>query len=314
MIASLQRTLAAGCAYLLRCQAASGLLRDYALPVGPSGDWVTAVAGLALAEAGARGVHEGATTEAARRAAGWLVGVRNYDAGWGYNAATGPDADSTAHVLALLRALGLPLAHADVDFLVAHRRADGGFATYDRRGAAGWGQSHIDVTPVVFLALPAEERIAFADETAAFLLANRGADGSWPAYWWRGRQYSTYWSLRALRAVGRHDDAIAPPCLIREPLHDVRSYFDLAYAIGILQLAGADEDSAVARLVRHLQRGQRSDGSWPGGYDLRVTDARLRRPGCDPPLPDDRSRYYADLAGIMTTAHVVRVLAALPGM
>ena len=91
--------------YLLNQQAADGHWEDYSLPVGPSDAWVTAYVGLAL---GHVTPHTGAAAapSAAKRAARWLVTNRPYAAGWGYNGRTRPDADSTAHVIALLQATG----------------------------------------------------------------------------------------------------------------------------------------------------------------------------------------------------------------
>jgi hypothetical protein len=291
----------AACAYLLARQQADGRFVDYVLPVGPSDEWVTAVAGLALADAGARGWHSGAA-EAAHRAAGWLARGRRPRAGWGFNRRTEADADSTAHVLQLFARLALPVADADVAWLMSHRHYGAGFATYRRDD--GWGEPHPDVTPVAFFALPFEERLAYGEELADWVLANRAVDGCWPAYWWRSGHYSTYWNLRMLRALGRA--TAAPPGMIVDPLRGVRSCFELGWVAGILAVAG-DATEARAVVAALLER-QASDGSWPGCADLRVTDSRYRRPWSDPPLSDDRSRCYVDVAGILTTASIVRVL------
>src|SRR5437868_2631287 len=93
---TIRSAVEAACAYLLTRQHADGRFIDYALPVGPSDEWVSAVAGLALAEAGAHGWHAGAV-EGAHRAAAWLARVRHPRAGWGFNRRTEADADSTAH-------------------------------------------------------------------------------------------------------------------------------------------------------------------------------------------------------------------------
>src|SRR6185503_10172256 len=92
--------------------------------------------------------------EGATHAGAWLTSVRPYTAGWGFNAATGPDADSTAYALCLLREVGQAAAPADEAWLQDRWLPGRGFATYDRLD--NWGLAHPDVTPIAFRALCAE--------------------------------------------------------------------------------------------------------------------------------------------------------------
>jgi hypothetical protein len=297
----LTASLAAGVDYLLARQAADGHFEDYRLPVGRSDQWITAVAGATLAGVG----HRFARTEvarAARRAADWLLCARSYPAGWGFNGITGPDADSTAWTLHLLAAVDVPARASDVEWLLGQHR-HGGFATYDRDD--GWGRPHPDVTPLAFLALPSSARDAIAAAVTAF---SRDAcvDGRWwPAYWWRNCHYSTYWNLRLARELG-WDGLAPPPCVSDAPPHAVSSCFDLAHLVGIAHI-GCRAPDLASDLADQLCSHQRSDGSWPGSDDLRVTDPRLREPWREA-LDDDRSARFVDVESILTTASVVAIL------
>ena len=282
--------------FLVAHQSPEGWWRDYDnLPVGASDGWVTAYVGRALADAAAAGI-ESAAAASARRAAAWLRDVRAYPAGWGYNAQTGPDADSTAHAIALLRACDIPVGTADVAWLRGRFRDNGGCATYDRKDA--WGVAHVDVTPVAFLALPDTARAEIAPGVRRFIEVCRNADGTWPAYWWRTCHYSTYWNLRALAAIDGQPPLETPGCDEGE----AGSAFDLAFAVGASALAGGPFSARLRRLLRQ----QSDDGSWPGAANLRVTDPRCLRPWETP-----AGLLYVDTQRLLTTASVLLVLGDL---
>jgi hypothetical protein len=289
----------AGVRYLIARQQGNGSWQDYhRFPVGSATEWVTAFVGAALFDAGAP-----EALPAARRATARLLAVRPPGGAWGFNAATGPDADSTAWAMIALRAAGLSIPPTAVAFLASLRRSDGGFATYPR--ADGWGISHPDVTPVAVLALPDSERSGAAEGALAFALRTVHADGSWPAYWWRGRHYSSYWNRVLLSALGR---AMPPPNAAPvEPSRTIESAFDLSWVLAIAAL-DADPPPAVAALARLLVERQRGDGGWPGGADLRVT-----APFCHCPWVLPFGTLYEDDAGLITTASAVRALALALG-
>ena len=87
-----------GTQYLLAHQDRTGLWHDYSLPPGPSDAWSTAWVGWCLA-----GSDAPMAAGARRNAATALLALRQPE-GWGYSAATGPDADSTAWVVRFLAA------------------------------------------------------------------------------------------------------------------------------------------------------------------------------------------------------------------
>src|SRR5690606_17544007 len=96
--------------------------RDFAIVNGASDHWVSAVVGLAVAP------HARPAAERARTA---LLRARDPAQGWGYNAASPADADTSAWVLRFLRALdpAEPCARAIEAFLARHPLAHG-FTTY----------------------------------------------------------------------------------------------------------------------------------------------------------------------------------------
>src|SRR5262245_63507547 len=120
-------SLAGAATYLSARQKPDGRWEDFDLPVGRSDAWVTAYAGRSLLRAG-RATADPRAVECAERAARWLGSARAYERGWGYNAATGPDADSTAHAILLLRDAGLAVDPADERWLLGHWVPDAGFA------------------------------------------------------------------------------------------------------------------------------------------------------------------------------------------
>jgi hypothetical protein len=237
----------------------------------------------------------------ALRAAKWLLANRPYPAGWGYNRRSGADADSTAHALLLLSAAGFDADPADVDFIEAHARPDGGFATF--QGPGSWGASHADVTPAATLALPRARREARRAAVLHHVERARLPDGSWPAYWWRTHHYSTYWNVRLRRALG-----VPVRCPLRVhdgETHAVRSAFDLAHVIALAALVGLPQVTRIA-LGDELVGLQTEEGGFPGDLNLRVTD-----PGCAAPWIAPAGRLYCDIHGIITTASAVRALTCL---
>lgn len=278
--------------FLLATQQEDGHWSDYQLPVGPSTEWVTAFAGLALAFSG-RVFGAAGAEEAGRRAAAWLQSQRSYPVGWGYNGRTGADADSTALALRLFHRLALPVAPEDTAFLLDHWKADGGFSTYRRADA--WGRPHVCVTTQAFRALDADTRRPLIPSLRGFLAGTRlHGRGGWPAYWWTQPAYSTYGCLALLREL----DVPLTACEL--PRSAQATAFDKAHAWGIAALSGAEADAE--RLHDELLSSQRGDGAWPGSPCLRVTD-----PGCADPWRRPKGATYSD-GGVLTTAAVLVVL------
>ena len=270
-----------------------------ALPIGAATEWVTAFVASALLDAGGA-----AGRDAADGAVAHLVCVHaGRSGGWGYNATTGSDADSTAWALLALAAHGTPAPPSAVRFVESLRRRDEGFATYPR--ADGWGLSHPDVTPTAALALSAVGVADALERAAGFALRTVARDGTWPSYWWRGRHYSTYWNRVLCAAAGHPVPPLGPAP--DEPSRSVRSAFDMAWVLAIAALDG-DPRPAVSSLARLLIDAQRDDGGWQGAPNLRVTS-----PACHSPWVFPVGQLYTDGRGLMTTASAIRALTMAVG-
>ena len=298
MIASVAAAIARAVRYLERSQSPSGCWTDYRLPVGPSDAWVTAYAGWSLARC-ARATNDAAAAAAADAAAEWLTRERPYEAGWGYNSTTGPDADSTGLAIALLDDRGRAVRDEDRRLLASMWDLDGGgFATYAGRGDA-WSRPRVDVIFPAFAALPAACRTAWSGAAVGHVHAARARDGLWWGFWWAGPWYPTWTALALLDSLGTPLPAFDPA----EEWPLPRTSLEVAFLAGVLHRwnAGVLRDHLLERLLGT----QEPDGQWEGGFDLRVTD-----PDCDAPWErSDSGVLYRDFAATVTTASVLRMLA-----
>jgi hypothetical protein len=282
--------------YLADLQRTDGSWGDYFLPVGEATQWVTAFAGLALASAARQAFHE--ALGPAQRAADWLASARTYPAGWGYNGTTGIDADSTGLALRLFRSLGREVRPEDEQCLLGQWRPGGGFATYN--GPGYWAAVHPCVTSVAFLGLSATARLCLLRDLLGYLSRTIRQDGTWPAYWWRNHLYSTFhhrFLLRQLNISEQYPD----PSVQATPT-DEASPFELAYAVGIEYLRRRP-GQYKGELLHRLLDVQKQDGSWEGGFNLRVTE-----PDCARPWDDPRGTLYADEYSTITTASAITAL------
>ena len=298
--ASLLATLHAAVSYLLSQQGDDGAWRDYhGLPVGPSDAWVTAYVALGL---DAVAEPPGGTAEATARAAAWLSRTRPHAVGWGYNATTEPDADTTAHVLQLLRRHGHAVDPRDEAWLLDKWRAPGGFTTFDGPGA--WASVHPCVTPVVYAALSERVQERLRAPMREYLARHRLPNGAWPSYWWRTCHYSTYHNLLLARSLGVDlGEGGARPVVEPHPHFAVRSSLDLAFVVGCAALA-SEPSPGLAALVQRLIERQQPSGCFAGGEDLRITHH-----DCHAPWDVPAGELYVDDRHTITTASVVRVLA-----
>ncbi|WP_322014702.1 prenyltransferase/squalene oxidase repeat-containing protein [Paraburkholderia sp. J12] len=298
---TLRDRMARACRYLCDLQQPDGSFRDYRLPVGEATQWVTGFVGLALAEA-AQAADLPRARASAAAAADWLIRERRSAPGWGYNACTGPDADSTGFAIRLLRATGRPVDPADQDALLRHWRPGGGFATY-AEGPDAWGDAHPCVSAAAFLALDSKNQNRLQSELLRFTGRMAHADGSWPSYWWRTHHYSTWHHLLLLRRLGQC--GTPSPHGATGTLLETTSAFDLAYAAGIAHWR-APGSAEAARLLSDLLAAQRADGGWTGGFNLRVTD-----PSCCTPWVRPQGDLYRDRAGSITTGSALFVLSEI---
>ncbi|HEV2677170.1 MAG TPA: prenyltransferase/squalene oxidase repeat-containing protein [Aliidongia sp.] len=285
-----------------------GFWRDFDLSIGESDEWVTGFIACQLALAGQeRG------RSVAEQAIAWLLRRQRPSGGWGYNAVSPPDADSTAWVLHLAAALGIasPALEPAKAFLAEHFLPDGGVATYgpatpirldDRvlttAEAAGWRQGHdcvlANVAPL------------FGGDTLARLRRRHRPDGAWTAYWWDNDIFATALAVDSLNPA---DDAAAIAaartwCLALDPAS--LSTFDLAWVLRPLLNHGPAVDGMPA-LTRLLQLQER-DGGWPAGAPLlHVLPHQTDRDGA-PPKYIDQERCFTTASALATLALARRAI------
>src|SRR5439155_3557774 len=132
-----------------------------------------------------------------------------------------------------------------------------------------------------------------------YVIRNRRADGSWPAFWWRSCKYSTYWNLHLLQFLG-YNESVKAALFIADD--EVSSAFDLSFVLGISSLARPDL-SIVDDLVSKLLGLQLPDGRWPGAPNLRVTHHECYRPWERPV-----GALYIDTQGLISTASAIYML------
>lgn len=292
--------------FLLGRQSRGGQWIDFELPVGPSDGWVTSYVGLALAELPA--AHRPARLDRAlERAADWCAGAMGPDHGWGYNAFTGSDADSSAFAIRFLRAVGRAVPAGCHARLRGFQRTDGGFGTYARIDPKdSWGHSHADVTPNALLALalddPADATVAAG---VAWSVASQAPAGWWPSFWWRSHDYATWANVRMLSVMG--SNFAAARCLatcVHDPMPAAPFEASLRLAtLAIVDPRGADR---IAEAREAILAAQQLDGSWPSSPMLRLTDPRCPDPWAGAPS----GTLYPDARRIFTTATVLASLVA----
>jgi len=288
--------------FLLAAQSQDDLWRDFRLVNGMSDEWVSGFVGFALADAAMN-----ASKTRLERTLSALLGRQRSDGGWGYNAISPSDADSTAWVLKMLGRLkhdGDAVTRGRA-FLRSHLLPGGGFATYapatrisfgDGRSQlddSGWRASHSCVAANAAALLP--------DPLRALLRSQQRPEGNWTAYWWRNDIYATALAVQALDGpdaapIGR------PACdWAQKQRGHARSAFDRAWLSLILASGEGPCRRQAREICLELASEQRDDGSWRSGAEMLFPrpDARHR---------SDRDSVILDHRCLYTTASVLMAI------
>lgn len=280
----------------LGCEVA-GLWSDFAAPMISPGstECISAFMATQLAPTPA-------AEAVARSVASTLLAHARPSGGWGYRADVAEDVDSTAWVVLSATATGVRPAPGVFDraatYLLAHRRAGGGFATYDGRerrrltvrDVPQWSDPDVSVTCSALLALAALGRLdGDARREGCAFVAGRCTGRGWTSQWWKGTAYATWLAVLVLTSLGDgiHDKecAIARDHLLATRRVDggwgdgpALNAFDTALAILTLSRLGHAGDAALlAASTSALAGCQAATGGWPGG-------ARMLAPGAHPGL------------------------------
>lgn len=262
--------------FLLERQGEDGLWTDYELPPGPSDAWTTSVVGLALARTGAPLAQLDPAREGVAR-------LRR-EAGWGYNATTACDADTTS--------FALRFAGGDSRVLARYLDGDGNAHTFSGQRFGSWAWAHPDVTASVGLAAAARGASrALLRLVRAAVLASRTPAGTWRSFWWATDAYALARSLELLAATGGVPATVAAAA--RAAVHERTggSAFEAAQLLTSATLAGAATRALAARLLDLQER----DGGWPPSAELLVPDQLDGRSG---PAHEDGNRLHSTAAAL----------------
>lgn len=302
---AVQRALAA----VLAMQCDNGKWTDFYIPDvgGVSDTWVTAHVGLRLANLPSTWSNP-AIVRALEAATDYLLST--WRSGWGYNEQSPVDADSTAHALLFLQAIGREIPRHAVHVLLRFQQNDGGFATF--RGTAevsaahSWYISHPDVTPIVIRALvpyiTAPKIARVVTQACQHIEIDRIDDHTWPAFWWRLRWYTASAWLQAFRAINAPLPAFGR-LLGQDGTFQCTSDLDSALLHEFLTAMGSVNDAQP--IVQYLVRRQCEDGLWPSVPVLRVAKPEVYRPW----EAQDAGTLYADVQGVYSAATILSTLA-----
>lgn len=330
---ALSSAIGSAVAFLVRARGRGGWWHEYDTLAGSSDEWVTGYVGSALAS-----VPEPAAMRTATYAWRLLKTRRWWSAGWGFNRRVPPDADTTAWVLRLHRALGVTgsrRARRARRYLRAHVRPDGGVATYAAEGPIrwftrlqpkvslrGWCSSHTCVSAAVALVADADNRRKIVE----YLRRSQNPEGNWVGYWWCEDAYATALAAEALELASNSGDLhrigsavewacrrIGPEGAARSQYEPAGSAFGTSCCLRILLLSarrGVARDRLRAA-VTWLLRQQRSDGSWQPSAVLRIPPPHVLDPKHYVPwIVGGRAggSVQVDRGGVFTTATVLSAL------
>jgi hypothetical protein len=288
--------------FLVAAQSQDDLWRDFRLVNGVSDEWVSGFVGFALA-----GTCGRAAISSFDRTLCALLRRQRADGGWGYNANSPADADSTAWVLKLLKRLkhgGEALKRGE-EFLRAHLLPEGGFSTYATSTKilfgeglppvddAGWRSSHCCVAANAAAVLP--------DPLLELVRSAQEPEGNWTAYWWRSDVFATALAVQALLETDSQHSRQSARHWARKQIVTANSPFDRAWLIQLL-CAGAEADQRLAReLCLALVAEQRDNGSWRPG-------AEMLFPRPDAPARSETDNIILDHKGLLTTASALMAI------
>ncbi len=260
----------------------------------------------------------------------FLLKSRHDIGAWSYSAIVPPDADSTAWSLMALQSFD-ELKDDDLQkartFLWSHY-IDSGIATYNIESGigefisapskeiiAGWTSAHPDVSIATILADINNEKVPIILKW----LIEQENEGLIDSYWWRGPYYTTTLLLRVLSIQRKvlpkeHAQKIVNGLINLQlesggfglGITNEPDAFSTAMALeAFVHLSNIDTTKEKTLCLKALIESQQSNGSWDGGYILRIPMPNIK----DPNIIDTWSlengagnSYVKDQNGIFATA------------
>jgi len=282
-----------GLAFLRDARSPDGWWQDFELLAGYSDEWVSAyVASLLL------NYHSPASVELALQTMLQLDNRRAASAeGWGFNALTPPDSDSTAWALFLGARLRLEPSGrhlAALAWLKKQANPDGGLPTYGdpdevRRFMGidpgmdfqGWSQSHTTVSAITAAVIP-----SMSAGVQRYLEGVQQDDGGWGCYWWVDRCQPTTLALMATDTrldMQRREAASlwlqekARKILQTQDSEPVNCFSAAWCVLGLGLFESSECQSYRDEIIGLLLANQSAAGGWDGSARLRVPYPRQRK-------------------------------------
>jgi len=289
----LQIALTAAVRYLKYSRDTDGFWTDFMTSAGQSKMWVTAYAGLQLAE----------TTQGMQLAHD-AFSVSFYQT-CSYNESILQDGDSTNFAMGLRRRVWGEADASQLCTWLSFMNADGGWVTYRNEAqlrkrlelpqhisVTDWLTSKACVTSAAAYVLKMyTELVTEYQLTCAYLIKHQHADGYWESYWWTSPIYATAFAILALGTSIEHviSKARALAWLAEQQTeggawhddfvtaHDSSFFTSLAVKAFLSEPTGIYAQS-VDRGVRWLLSHQTTDGSWLTSRILRIPATNVAQP------------------------------------
>jgi hypothetical protein len=289
----LRNSITASISYLRRSCDADGCWTDFMTSAGQSKLWVTAYAGLQLAETkrGLQLAHD------AFNASFYLPAS--------YNESILQDGDSTNFAMGLRRKVWGEADASQLETWLAFMDADGGWVTYrdeaqlrkrlelpQHVSVADWMTSKACVTAAAAYVLKMYKELATEYQlTCSYLLTHQHVDGYWESYWWTSPIYATAFAILALGTSPAHaaSKARALGWLAAQQMASGAwgttsaaaqgSAFFTALAIkALLSETGTSYSNSAERGASWLLSNQTTDGSWLTSRILRIPATNVAQP------------------------------------
>lgn len=284
-IYDIDEAISKGIDFVLLNQQQSGWWKDYYLSPGTSDEWVTAYVAYYLA-----GLGDPKSNSAIYRA--WRILKTRYRSrqGWGYNALTPADADSTIWVWLFIDRCALQEKFSKFKSLDLRRydHPEGGITTYSLLGPLGL-KNKLNREPdfngwqIPHLCVTAAYALAGKTEALDYLLGHQNTGGSWYGYWWSGPEYATSLAVEALfntdpeKYINQLNKALKWACIrANEELEEARpNDFKIALLLRVVLCADQKREkvSIMDKMVHHLLRSQETSGYWDSAAEMRKPDS-----------------------------------------
>ncbi|WP_170137783.1 prenyltransferase/squalene oxidase repeat-containing protein [Chitinophaga dinghuensis] len=267
-----------GVDFIINNQQQAGWWKDFRLSPGTSDEWVTAYVGCHLAR------HELPETYPALKSAWNMLKTRyRTNEGWGYNALTPADADSTiwTWMFTTTGHFQQEFPTPGQDLLHAYLTTNGGVTTYSESGPLGRNQppETFNGWKIPHCCVTAAFALAGIQPAIDYLLNHQYPAGYWYSYWWEGPVYATALAVEALC----NKDALYYKTYIDNAvnwaLNNINETltepspnpFNIALLLKILLFSNQPEKYAILAngMVNQLLQSQTDYGNWMPAAEMR---------------------------------------------